>query len=82
MLFLHRSGNAQFLAGMDQVRVLDLVLVGLEDRRPAASVAVHVLGDAAQGVARLHYVGARRGLGFLFVRAPGLCRGGRRDVEP
>jgi hypothetical protein len=43
MWSFYRSGNAQFLAGMDQVRIADLVLVGLEDRRPASPYMAYAM---------------------------------------
>src|SRR5207302_10998473 len=45
--------NTDRLARKDQVRVLDLVAVGLEQPRPQVGVAVLVLRDGRQRVARL-----------------------------
>src|SRR5690606_28499909 len=50
--------QAQDLAGLDQVGVVELVAVGLEDLAPAACLAVMALCDRRQGVAGLHGVGA------------------------
>src|SRR5687767_4729842 len=43
--------DAEDLPGMDQVRVLDLVAIGLEDPPPLVGVAVEALGDLRQAVA-------------------------------
>src|SRR6187401_442018 len=67
-------GNAQLLAGVDEIGVLDLVLVGLEDARPQACLAVLALGDLRQAVARHDRVGA----GLDHRRCGGLRRGRRR----
>src|SRR5215470_14727372 len=51
------SGNTQLLAHLDLVRILEHVPVGLKNLVVERSVAVVVLGDLRQAVARLHDVG-------------------------
>src|SRR5690606_31746419 len=72
-------GQEQHLAGADQVRVVDLVAVGLEDLPPAAGLAVMPLRDRRQRVAGLDRVAAaavslRLGVGVAdHVREVGLA---------
>jgi hypothetical protein len=42
----------QFLAGMNHIGVADFVLVVLEDGGPVLCVAVDLLGDRAERIAR------------------------------
>src|SRR5215813_1343014 len=58
--FLSLVGNLERLAGVDQIRILDDVAIGVEDALPLVCVAVEVLGDLRQAVARDHRVGPRR----------------------
>ena len=47
--------NEEFIPGLDEIRIGDLSLIGLPDFLPGQVVAG---GDAGQGVAGLHHVGA------------------------
>src|SRR5512133_2606872 len=51
----------QFLAGLDLIRVAELVAVGLEDLHVLAGAAVVFLGDLGERVARFYRVGAMTG---------------------
>src|SRR5919201_7096632 len=48
--------KGEYLTGLDQIGILDLVSVRVEDRVPLVGVAVHVLGDLRQAVTGLHGV--------------------------
>src|SRR5688500_4051195 len=59
-------GNREFLAGVDEIGVLDLVTVGFVDALPFARVTVDTLRDLAQRVAafdRVHLTRAADGRG-------------------
>src|SRR5690606_12394449 len=56
-------GEAQHLPGADQVRIVDLVAVGFEDRVPGAGAAQLALRDLGRRVAGLHGVGAGLAVG-------------------
>src|SRR5262245_11472653 len=55
--------DLQLLAGVDEVRVLDDVLVGVEDLRPLVRIAVLALRDLGKTVARGDDVGPLLGRG-------------------
>src|SRR4030095_16116149 len=66
---LSDRGDLQNLAGMDQVRVTDLVAVRLEDRLPFLAIAVLLLGDFRETVSLLDGV-----LHLAFDRLVRWCR--------
>src|SRR5262249_5326601 len=70
--------NPQHLAGTDQVRIGDLVPVGIEDRLPRIGVAVELLSDLRQRVAGDDRIGLvasrRRRAAALDVAEIGRCR--------
>src|SRR5215471_15930484 len=63
-------GDLQHLAGANEIRVLDGVLVRFEDLFPAVRVAVDLLGDLREAVAGDDSVGpSHRGAGWSGRRA-------------
>src|SRR5688500_19459597 len=56
-------GNREFLAGVDEIGILDLVTVGFVDALPLARVTVDTLRDLAQRVAALDRVHLTRAAG-------------------
>src|SRR5262249_25603027 len=64
--------NYKLLAGLDFVRIGELVLVGFEDFHVLVGVAVELLADFGKAVAGLNGVRARRGSG-----RSAACRCGR-----
>ena len=75
-------GDLEDLAGLDPVRVVELVAVGLEDRAPASRVAVVALADAGERVARGDRVGAHVGGGGGERRFARSRVGGEGGLEP
>jgi hypothetical protein len=58
-------GDPEFLSNPDDIGILESVLVGLEDLRVQAPVAVVLLGDLPEGLALLYLVPLRRVPGVL-----------------
>src|SRR6185369_1691011 len=78
-------GNSELQAGMDQVRIGNLVGVGGVDFFPLARIAVEVLGDLAQTVARLDDITgsaarSRRGASARHVGKVGRASGAGRTT--
>src|SRR5512147_1844147 len=74
---LHSSfGNAKKLAREDQIRILDLVLIGFVDLPPQARFSVNILGDLRERVALHHRVGLHR----VLVLRRQLARPSRHDA--
>src|SRR5215210_6994812 len=68
-------GNREFLTGVNEVGVLDLVAVGFVDLVPFAGVAVNMFGDLAQRITAFHGIGLPPAAGGC------LCRRSARDVR-
>ena len=52
---LLRQGDTDFLAGIDQIRILDHFPIGFENLRIVSRIAQELLGDSGQRISNSHF---------------------------